>query len=451
MRAGWRTALALLVILWLGQGCRERSGRLRLVFSADTRGMLEEVSGDSLPGGLARRAGQIRALRLDGGPPLLLVDGGNLHGPGTDGPAERSARELVRVMGQLQYDAAVLGPGDGGLEPDALHALMRDTAFRWLTGGWQGARDRWGTDSVLVVERGGLLVGLLDHMDPASLPSGLDSSRADGGLLRRARALRPWVDVLVVVAATPPTRADGLARELEGLADLLLLTGQKEAAPSQRLVGTVRVASLGHGARQLGLLDVEVRKGSRVRCDWSFLPLHAGVRPDAQVLEALTQLADQERGLARGRLEKLRLETVLRLGIRMDSLPGKGATAWYVGAAACRECHAAQWQAWQSSPHQVVWDSLRQDPKAMFDLTRVRRSVTGWLERGGWLSERETPQLGSVQCEACHGRGSSHVATQGGSFQDLIRRPTTAACAACHEQVPAVQPHSLQPLATATP
>ncbi len=78
-------------------------------------------------------------------------------------------------------------------------------------------------------------------------------------------------------------------------------------------------------------------------------------------------------------------------------------------------------------------------------MARTRRAVTGWLEKGGWLNDRETGELSGVQCEACHGRGSSHVFTRGASFKSMNEDPA-GACAACHETPPAVDPHSLVPL-----
>lgn len=454
----WALLLALLM-LWLG--CRERSGSVRLVFSADSRGALAD-------GGLARRATMLRRLRLDGGSPLLLIEGGNLHAPvaapeaGRGSPplppgvtrppsrvssADRNAVEHVRLLGLMQYDLAVLGPLDGGLEEETLKSLMRDSGFHWLGGAWRDGRRRLGLDTVYVAQRGGLAVGILDQLDPAWPANGLDSSQVDHGLLRRARALRPWVDLLVVVAAQEPSRVEDLARSLEGLADLLLLTGLEGGPPLSRRVGGVLVAGVGGEGRNLGLLDVDVRKGRLLKAEWSLLPLDEGVAEDPAVAGAVERQLERERGLERGRLEQLRQELLRKLDLSAAELPGENAVTWYQGGTACRDCHQEQWEAWQSSAHGRVWDELLRD-KAISDVPRVRRSVTGWLEKGGWLNDRETPGLSGVRCEACHGRASSHVFTRGTSFKGMGEEPA-GACLACHATPPRVDPHSLLALPSA--
>ncbi len=441
----WAMILVLGLLLTAAQGCRERSGRLRLVFSADTRGVLADCGCGTPSCDLARRAGKLRELRQDGGTPILLVDGGNLHGPELDDSSRRTALELSRLLGLMWYDVMVLGPEDARLPHEERNQIQRNTNTRWLGGAWNEARTKLGVDTAFVAERGGLVVGLLDHQDPAAAPGRVDPAKLNERVVERARRLRPWCDVLVVVAGLGPQDPAELAHRLQGLADLLLVTGAVGSWEQARLVGDVRVAGVGSHGCYLGQLDVDVQEGRLLRADWSLLPLDSTVREDPSVAESLRNLLDREEAIERGRLEALRQQTLSRLGIAPDSLPGENSPTRYSGQAACRECHLAQWQAWQGSSHARTWSLLQRD-KATADVTRTRRAVTGWLEKGGWLNHRETGELSSVQCEACHGRGSSHVFTRGGSFKSMNEDPATI-CAVCHEAPPAVDPHSLAPLA----
>ncbi len=73
--------------------------------------------------------------------------------------------------------------------------------------------------------------------------------------------------------------------------------------------------------------------------------------------------------------------------------------ARYVGADACRACHAGQYRHWLSTAHA----SLQPDSAA--DRGKPYRFVTGINAAGGYPEEGRT----GVQCEACHGPGERHV------------------------------------------
>lgn len=425
--------LSLLAIL----GCRERSGTLRVVV-ADGLGT-PAVEDGQVPG-LARRASALRRLRLDGGAPLLVVEAGGWSPPGRGEAERRRGRLHAELLGQLHTDVMVLGTREAALPTPELLELLRDAGPRWLAGAWREARSPWGVDTAFVAERGGLVAAVLDHVEPVGARA--DSTRLGGGLVRRAAALRPWVDLLVVVAEVPPGREDSLAAELEGLADLVLLAGAG-GEPRQRRVGGLTLVSLGPGGARLGVWEVQVEKGRRVREEWSLVDLSAEPAADPAVVERLAALEERERALVRGRREALRQQTLARLGLRGEDLPGEQAAARYEGAQNCAACHAQAWEAWRGSAHAEAWTALERE-KATADPPRVRRATTGWLEKGGWVNHRETPELSGVGCEACHGRGSSHVFTRGESFKDMETDPA-ATCVRCHDTVPDVDPHSLRP------
>jgi hypothetical protein len=428
------------LVLVTAMGCRERSGSVRLVVGADARGQLGPAV-DEPVGGMSRRAAALRVLRQDGGAPLVVLEAGGWMSPGGDEADRRRDRLHAELLGQLHTDLVVLGPGELRHPTESLLLTLRDAGPRWLAGSWRGARRDFGADTAWVVERGGVLLGVLDHAE-AGGSGGVDPSRLEGGLLRRARALRPWVDLLVVVAALPSAREDSLARELDGLADLLLVTG-RAGIPTERRVGGVLLASPGAGGRRLGVWEAVVGKGRLVRSRWSLVPLRGEDRADPGVDERIAALEEREQALVRGRREALRQQILARLGMSGAAMAGEDAVARYEGAEACATCHAQAWTAWRDSPHAAAWQNLEaQDATA--DPPRVRRATTGWLEKGGWVNHRETPHLSAVGCEACHGRGSSHVFTRGSSFKEMATDPG-AACIRCHEQVPDVDPHSLRP------
>ncbi len=86
--------------------------------------------------------------------------------------------------------------------------------------------------------------------------------------------------------------------------------------------------------------------------------------------------------------------------------------ARFVGSAACRDCHAAEYETWAASPHARAVGSLEMKGKAGDD-DCLACHTTGFGKDGGFPAggaAASHPDLVGVGCESCHGPGSAHVA-----------------------------------------
>jgi hypothetical protein len=100
----------------------------------------------------------------------------------------------------------------------------------------------------------------------------------------------------------------------------------------------------------------------------------------------------------------------------------------YVGAERCKSCHAAEFAAWEASPHakalQTLSASDRKNPRCLACHTLVPDDVQ--------------VALAGVQCESCHGPGRHY--TPAWVMRDpvlarqlkLIAKVDATACARCH-------------------
>lgn len=111
--------------------------------------------------------------------------------------------------------------------------------------------------------------------------------------------------------------------------------------------------------------------------------------------------------------------------------PVPAGKAGYVGQAVCLGCHAPAREFAAQDAHAVAWKTL-QDAGKTRDLDCVPCHVTGFGQPGGTTLAHLGP-LTSVQCEACHGPGSLHVAAPGKAEKSQLAHPVTeAACTVCH-------------------
>jgi formate-dependent nitrite reductase cytochrome c552 subunit len=110
--------------------------------------------------------------------------------------------------------------------------------------------------------------------------------------------------------------------------------------------------------------------------------------------------------------------------------PGR---AYYVGDKQCVSCHKSADRAWRRSGHAHAWRTLVNVGKQADDRC-VGCHSTGYGEVGG-SSLGYTDGLTNVQCESCHGPGSTHVEKRGKEtpFAGITRTPESV-CARCHNE-----------------
>lgn len=92
----------------------------------------------------------------------------------------------------------------------------------------------------------------------------------------------------------------------------------------------------------------------------------------------------------------------------------KGAS--YVGDTQCFSCHQAEWAVWSKTKHAQAYEALAKVAKhptgRQFDGECIVCHTVGYEYQTGYLNEKKTANLKNVQCEACHGPGSLHVAEE---------------------------------------
>jgi hypothetical protein len=99
----------------------------------------------------------------------------------------------------------------------------------------------------------------------------------------------------------------------------------------------------------------------------------------------------------------------------------------YAGAAACKTCHAAIYEAWQRTKHAHAIDKLAASDRK--GDACIRCHVTGAPEQ--IAAEGAKPSHPNVQCEACHGAAAAHAA-EPTVKTGLARKPGESACTGCH-------------------
>lgn len=106
----------------------------------------------------------------------------------------------------------------------------------------------------------------------------------------------------------------------------------------------------------------------------------------------------------------------------------------YVGAKVCAGCHEEQYERFMAYSKKA--DSFSHIKKMEKKLTAREYKdcfhchTTGYGEKGGFVSEDQTPDMKNPGCEVCHGPGSRHAESQ--DPDDIVRQMSLEDCRVCH-------------------
>ncbi|MDH3217794.1 MAG: multiheme c-type cytochrome, partial [Candidatus Krumholzibacteria bacterium] len=377
-------------------------------------------------GGLGRRATFLSNLRKTS-EDVLLFDGGDFFGIDVNYSREKADLTL-QAFSYMDYDGIVLGEKDF---VEGLDYLLQKVTKLKLPVVVANLEDTRTGDLVFAPSRkvellNGLRVGVIGVMAPGLTITNQQAAERlrvlepKASVERELAVLREQVDLVVVLAHMPIAQTKRLADNIEGVD--IVVTGH-EARPMRktRKFGNAYVLTAADRGRFMGLASgtFDVRKGM-VEFKSEVQPL----TPDYHDHEAIVKLF-QSYDMEIARREQARVSTgVLR---------GEYAKNPFVGADGCEPCHTDIYEQWSGTRHAHAFEILVEQERE-YDRDCTPCHTTGFYELGGFLSLVETPNLTGVQCEVCHGNGSTH------SGAPSVKTPGHArsVCKECHtaEQTP---------------
>lgn len=383
-----------------------RAAEWQLVYSANLNGELKPCgcSAEGNLGGLLRRATQLEQLRRQN-PDTVVVSAGDFLDEQTE-QGKIKNRFITAAMARLKIDAVL--PGERELN----QAGFANQALPWVLSNSISHHSipRHRTRALGTGDR----VYILGVIDPA-LASGKTALEDPGPSLDRLlTTLKPRSSDTVMVLVHG---AESLAQALSRDARInILVRGHLDGPVKQPLNRTAKgqyILAAGHRGQRIGLAKLATG-----------IPLKM---LDNQVIALPKTIADH-RDLA-GLYAQYDAEIVKWFRgktLAMKDKPGK-TEKQFASDQVCGQCHTAIHDQWKKSRHATALDSLvragkHEDPECLACHT------TGIGKSGGFISHSLTPELGNVQCEACHGAAQKH-AEYPLSHQPVIAMDT---CGSCH-------------------
>ena len=406
MMTRWIT-LGLLTLICGVATATERN--VTLVYSANLNGELEPCgcAEESNLGGIRRQASKLAEWRTQQ-PNLFLISSGGLLV--SELPSDRIKSEyILKGFAALKYDAIGVQWRDLAYGPE----MLKTVPLPWVAS--NARNDDFGKQ--LRVLHGSVDLAFFSWLDPRVAPKMVVAPLADTAQLASALAQAKRAGALTLLTTTLPLNE---ARALVSLAnlDILVLSAPDETFGPPERIGTTLVLQPGSRGMRLGRVDLVIDDNNRIR-DFSHeaFKLTADV-PDAPSLD--DWYAQYTAKLKEDYLRRVEIRKALNTG-----------TPDYVGAEACKTCHAPEHDKWSSTKHSHAWEALEGVNK-IFDPNCVGCHSVGYEKPGGYIDPSITSHLMNVQCENCHGAARAHVDSGGSKPVTNKGWAPPQMCAQCH-------------------
>jgi len=410
-------AVLLLPLFGCSGDSGEEAAALRILFTGETCGELEACDCGGLPaGGIHHRGGYIEAQAG----PFLLVDVGCIGNGAREFELLR-AEAVLRGMKGMGYRAANVGEHEAWAGLEGIRRLAR-IGVPLVSANVVDAGGRPAAERSVAADLGGVRVAVTGVLASTASPG--PGLRIEPPAEAAAR-LVPELSREGLVVILADLDLEGV-RELAGAcpeAAAILFRGRGDSRPPERIGRTWAVSVSGEG-RYIGSLGLPV-PGRRAAGEPDWSPVLVDARLPASPSVASAAIGGYKEAV-RGKVFDVRQAAPGWARIAPSPVePGNG----HAGSEACRDCHPRAYRAWSASAHGRSMESLVRmgyewSPEC------IVCHVTGYGAPDGYSSRADTPHLGNVGCEACHGPGKALL---GGRCRGLARRGGEDACRRCHD------------------
>jgi hypothetical protein len=354
--------------------------------------------------------------------PLLNLDAGDVFGPRNQNEREQT-RFLCEVLGTFGLDAIGLGEQDLNYGLDFLREMMTQHGLPFINA---NVRDAKTGELILppykVVERDGVKYGIVSVLDPQQqilTLTGGEGQFTVGDPLTTLRELLPKLrqecESVVLLSHLGEPGTEALLKEMQGI-DICVVGHSYRNIETERVIKDTAVFGSAYEGRFLGRADlfVEEQTGRVMAIDVGITDFDDKAPEDADV---------------KAQVEKFKTDLTVFKDAKRAAYPRIHGSEkeQFLGDRTCFTCHEAAWQAYASSAHRRAYTSLRSDGQSSEPDCLVCHT-TGYQYKNGYADERPYNSLVNVQCEACHGYGTTHA--RDGKWRLQARN----SCVTCHDQ-----------------
>ncbi len=360
----------------------------------------------------------------------MVVDGGGFFPEEADSLARDKAWFLMDSMVLLGTDAAGMSEKELKYGRGWLLAQLKRTRLPMVCANvWDKATKKTLVPAYVIVKKGGVNVGVFGlTSDKVDMGPARDSITVEDPMAAAKRVIaemrKKGATVIVLLSQLGKVESEDLVTAVDGT-DVLIAARNVPMLQKGRLIKNTITCYGGEQGQHMGRTLVTLDGAKKMQTgenDVFVLGPEVGEKPE--ILQLVKSFNDAFNDKMR-RLEKERaLQAPLQTG--GESQVQKQSVDHFVGAEVCQRCHQPEYAQWQTTGHARAWQTLV-DLKKESTPECVTCHVVGYKQPGGLQTADDAPKLGNVQCENCHGMGTTHEAMP----QQPVKI-TEATCVGCH-------------------
>lgn len=370
--------LSIIILVSLSQ-----SAEITILYSGSANGILESCHCPGNPfGGLVNRATVIDSFKKADGN-VIVVDVGDFL------PVEGDSLKSSYVLKALEYcslDAAAPGDQDFIFGKD----YAKDSGVPFISPSIFDIQSRsylFQTYKVFDYDSVKIAVTSLFNPDlfrffPDSIRNSIGVEKPEATWKRFGSLMREQADIVVVLSHMGYENDVEFLQKYEGID--ILVSGHSQVFLAQPdTVGSALLLAPGKNGEHLGRLTLTVDSlGGIAEYDHEIIPLIAEEVGESAEIRELIEEYDHALH------EELKRKAI-------------AAGRKFNGNAFCGACHAAELEHWQTTAHAHALETLEKMGKAG-NSSCIDCHTTGFGYPGGFVSKKETSQLGGIGCEECH-------------------------------------------------
>lgn len=399
-----------------------------IIYTCDTSGHIEPcgcVGG--MAGGISRRQTYLSQTHpLD----YLLVDAGDV----TAGYRPWEILELEYILKgyeKMGYHAVNIGRREVLISYEALKKL-KEQYTRFVSANLLGPDGQLVFQPYIIVKlsngyRCGIIGILDDNLQADEIGDGLSVKPPADALLKYLPVLKKQADYIVLLAFANQDAIKEIAKQFFEIN--VIVGGDVLQATTMPLRENHSIVVLNTDkGKNVGRLNVRYISEDDWKYDSELFTVAESMERDAQIAQLIDdyklQLKESEFHPIKDDEEGLSAITAVR---------SKNADK-YIGPASCEECHKSAYKIWSESKHTNAFKAL-EDENDHYNPKCLQCHTVGYMASDGYISQELTPNLKSVSCEACHGRGDHHVKLESDKevkIEKLEMKKTV--CITCHDK-----------------
>ncbi len=341
----------------------------------------------------------------------MVVDNGGFFPEEADSLYRDKAWFLMDSMVLLGTDAAGLSEKELKYGRGWLLAQLKRTRLPMVCANvWDKSTKKTLVPPYVMVKKGAVNVGVFGlTSDKVDMGPARDSITVEDPAVAAKRAVvelrKKGATIVVLLSQLGKVESEDLVTGVDGI-DVVIAGRNVPVLQKGRMIKNTVACYGGEQGQNMGRTIVTLDGAKKMQTgenDVFVLGPEVGEKPE------ILQLVKSFNDAFNDKMRKLEQQRQLQSSKETGGQGDKPSPDHFVGAEVCQRCHQPEYQQWLTTDHAKAWKTLV-DAKKDATPECVKCHVVGYKQAGGFQTGEDSAKLGNVQCENCHGMGTTHEA-----------------------------------------